>query len=171
MLYFNAKIEEERLRELRSFDILDTPESTDFNTVTALAARYFDAPICLVSFVDLARQWFKSHHGLDASETPREQSFCNCAVLDKTELYVEDATKDSRFIESELVTGHPNIKTYLGAPLITPNGHALGTLCVIYDRVTPIPANKRHDLGAFRDIVMSMLETRKLVRSLLSGQE
>jgi PAS domain S-box-containing protein len=126
--------EQARLAALRRFAILDTPADREFDDLVGLASRLFAAPIALVSLVDAGRQWFKARIGLVQAQTPREHSFCTHALAEDDVLVVEDATCDPRFAANPLVTGEPGIRFYAGAPLRTPDGHAIGTLCVI-DRV------------------------------------
>lgn len=128
--------EADRLAALHSYEVLDTASEEAFDGLVALAARLTDSPIALVSLIDADRQWFKARHGLDAMETPRDDAFCAHAILDPDHpLIVEDATADPRFQANPLVTGAPDIRAYLGMPLVNPEGHALGSLCVI-DRVS-----------------------------------
>lgn len=123
--------EQARVKSLHTLGVLDTPPEERFDRLTRVARRLFDVPIALVSLVDRDRQWFKSHMGLDVEETPREHSFCAHAILDETLMVVPDATRDERFRSNPLVTGSPEIRFYAGAPVRGPDGHPLGTLCVI----------------------------------------
>jgi PAS domain S-box-containing protein len=123
--------EDRRLAALRRLKILDTPASESFDRVTRLAAAALGVPIVLMSLVDERRQWFKSRVGLDASETPRDISFCTHAIAQRSPLVVADAMKDERFATNPLVTGAPNIRFYAGVPLYTHDQHAIGTLCAI----------------------------------------
>ena len=123
--------ESERLETLRALEILDTRREERFDRVTRLAKRLFDVPIVLVSLVDAERQWFKSAQGLDASETPREISFCGHAILDEDTFVIKNAQQDDRFADNPLVTGEPNIRFYAGQPLNAGNGCKVGTLCLI----------------------------------------
>jgi diguanylate cyclase (GGDEF)-like protein len=124
--------EPDRLAALRSYEVLDTASEEAFDDIVALAARLTGSPSSVVSLVDTKRQWFKARCGMQATETHRDFSFCAHAILDPNgPLIVEDATKDQRFADSPLVTGSPGIRAYLGVPLVNPEGHALGTLCVM----------------------------------------
>ncbi|MDR5773948.1 MULTISPECIES: ATP-binding protein [unclassified Caballeronia] len=124
--------EAERLYTLRSFDVLDSLPEPAFDDIATLAATICQSPIALVSLIDRDRQWFKACIGLGARETPRDQAFCAHAILEPTSLLViEDATLDPRFRDNPLVLGEPHIRFYAGAPIVTDDGHALGTVCVI----------------------------------------
>jgi len=123
--------EVERLNALCQLNILDTEPEERFNRITRLAKEHFKVSIALVSLVDSERQWFKSKQGLDASETPRDISFCGHAILGKEIFCITDTLKDERFVDNPLVTGPPNIRFYAGAPLFEARGFAVGTLCVI----------------------------------------
>ncbi|MEI5999495.1 sensor domain-containing diguanylate cyclase [Paraburkholderia bengalensis] len=123
--------ERERIETLRSLHILDTPPEERFDRLTRLARRLFGVPIAAVTLVDSHRQWFKSHPGLDASETPRDVSFCGHAILGDELFLVNDASLDARFADNPLVLGDPNIRFYAGYPLTVDNGSRLGTLCLI----------------------------------------
>ena len=127
----DGTVEIERLAALDQLQVLDTASEPLFDSLTELAARAFDAPIALISLVDASRQWFKACIGLDADQTAREISFCRHTILDDAVFVVLDAHQDARFAKNPLVTGAPFIRFYAGAPLITPQGHRLGSLCVI----------------------------------------
>lgn len=126
--------EAERLVTLHSLKILDTPRSDRFDRYTRISAKIFDMPIAVISLVDRYRQWFKSTEGFDGEETPRSVSFCGHAILGDDVFEVRNARRDPRFRDNPLVVDRPNIRFYAGAPLEAPNGHKLGTLCII-DRV------------------------------------
>lgn len=120
-----------RLKSLHSLRILDSVPEERFDRITRMAQRIFDADICLVSFVDSGRQWFKSKQGLDACETPRNISFCGHAILDEKAFVIEDTLNDQRFVDNPLVTDEPRIRFYAGYPVHAPNGERIGTLCLI----------------------------------------
>lgn len=123
--------ERERLQTLRDLDLLDTPPEERFDRITRIARQLFSVPIALVSLVDDNRQWFKSRQGLDATETPRDISFCGHAIIDRDPLIVTDALNDARFADNPLVCDAPNIRFYAGCPISAPNGQRIGTLCLI----------------------------------------
>jgi len=123
--------EDERIAALRGYAILDTGSDPCLDRIVKLAARQFDVAIALVSLVDVDRQWFKAKCGLDVDETNRDIAFCSHAILDDDVFVIHDAKQDPRFANNPLVTGSPHIRFYAGAPLITPEGHKLGALCLI----------------------------------------
>ncbi len=120
-----------RLQTLKSYDLLDTPSEPEFERITALAAKLFDAPIALVALMDADRLWFKSRRGVELGEIPREGTFCSYAIRENRPFVVPDATLDERFAESLLVAGPAHIRFYAGVPLTTGAGVNLGTLCVL----------------------------------------
>ena len=138
-----------RLAELRSLGLLDTDAEERFDRVTRLAQRLFDVPIALVSLVDHDRQWFKSRQGLDATETPRDVSFCGHAILGDDVMNIPDATDDPRFSDNPLVRADPHIRFYAGCPIVGPSGGKIGTLCII-DR-NPRRLEER-DFASLRDL-------------------
>ena len=123
--------EDERLSALRALLLLDTPPEERFDRLARFVAEQLDVPIALLTLVDGQRQWFKARVGIDATETPRDISFCGHAIMKNDVFIVEDASRDPRFSDNPLVTGEPHIRFYAGAPLSAPGGHRIGTLCVI----------------------------------------
>lgn len=123
--------EDERLSALRALLLLDTPPEERFDRLARFVAEQLDVPIALLTLVDGQRQWFKARVGIDATETPRDISFCGHAIMKNDLFIVEDASRDPRFSDNPLVTGDPHIRFYAGAPLSAPGGHRIGTLCVI----------------------------------------
>jgi diguanylate cyclase (GGDEF)-like protein len=126
-----ASKESQRIQALHDLSVLDTPPEERFDRLTRLARRVFDVPIALVSLVDSDRQWFKSRDGLEATQTPREESFCTHAIRGSGVMIVPDALADPRFSESPLVLGDPGIRFYAGQPIHAPGGMPIGTLCII----------------------------------------
>ena len=123
--------EDERLKSLKSLDILDTVHEERFDRITRLAKRMFNVPIAIVSLIDKNRQWFKSCVGLEVDHTDRSISFCGHAILDSAILIVPDASQDPRFSDNPLVVNEPFIRFYAGRPIKTPDGQRIGTLCII----------------------------------------
>jgi GAF domain-containing protein len=126
--------EKRRLEILREYQILDTAAEKVFDDITSLAADVCKAPMCLLTFVDADRLWFKSNVGLPVQEARREYSLCAHAIAGRDMFIVPDARADERFSDNPMVTGDASIRFYAGMPLITPDGAAVGTLCII-DRV------------------------------------
>lgn len=158
--------EEQRLRELLSYDVLDTDAEKLFDDITQLASQICDSPIALISLVDPDRQWFKSRVGIDATETSRSIAFCSHAILQREVFEVPNAKEDPRFHDNPLVTGDPNIRFYAGAPLITPSGHAIGTLCTIGDQPKTLTDLQRSALKTLSQSVVAHLELKRKNREL-----
>lgn len=158
--------EAKRLKALQQYQILDTPAEQAFDDITKIAAFIAGVPIAIVSLVDADRQWFKSRVGLPVAQTPREQAFCAYTILDSKILEVEDATKDARFADNPLVLGQPDIRFYAGAPLVTPAGDALGSLCVIDRHPRKLSTDQKAHLESLARVVMSNLEHRRVARQL-----
>lgn len=155
-----------RLQTLDRYQVLDSQPEPQFNRIVALAKRALNVPIALISLVDEERQWFKARDGLSVEETPRSLAFCDHAIRRRSVMVVEDARQDPRFSTNPLVTGEPRIRFYAGAPLITSDGHALGTVCVI-DRVPrQFDTEDRETLSDLAAIVMDELELRLANREL-----
>ncbi|VVD60161.1 putative diguanylate cyclase AdrA [Pandoraea pneumonica] len=151
-----------RLAALRRYDILDTSPEPAFDRIVRIASYIVGAPISLVSLIDETRQWFKAKQGIDATQTPRSMAFCAHAILGDDVLVVPDAHADRRFADNPLVTGDPHIRFYAGAPLRTPEGHRLGTLCVIDRRPRTLDPEMRALLADLSALVVDELELRRV---------
>ena len=158
--------EDERLAELLSYDVLDTEAEQLFDDLTALASQICETPIALISLIDPDRQWFKSRVGLDAEETSREIAFCSHAILQEEVFEISNATLDPRFHDNPLVTGAPDIRFYAGAPLITPSGHAIGTLCAIDRKPKTLTEAQKASLQTLSKSVVAHLELKRKNREL-----
>jgi len=158
--------ESDRLVALDRYKILDTLPEQVYDDLTQLAADICGTPIALISLVDKNRLWFKSRVGIDATETPRDISFCGHAVAESAILNVPDARLDPRFADNPLVTKAPNIRFYAGVPLITDDNFALGTLCVIDRQPHDLTEQQIRQLEALSRLVISQLELRLNEESL-----
>jgi two-component system, sensor histidine kinase and response regulator len=151
--------EEKRIASLKSLEILDTSPEERFDRITRVTAEVFGVPYALISLVDSNRQWFKSCHGLDIQETPRDISFCAHAILGEDIFYVPDTKSDPRFAESPLVT-EGNIRFYAGIPLAGPGHQMIGTLCIMdrYPReLTEADKQLLRDLGSWAHAEITVL--------------
>jgi PAS domain S-box-containing protein len=169
-----------RLKALHDLAILDSPREQDFDDLALVAMHVCNVPIAIVSLIDKDRQWFKSCLGMNATETSRDIAFCAHAILKPDELLVvEDTTKDLRFADNEMVISNPSIRFYAGAPLVTDEGMALGTLCVVDYAPRQLSQQQREVLLALSRQVVQLLRLRsvhdlvhekeKLVSSLLKN--
>jgi len=165
------KNEVKRLKVLWQYDVLDTVPEEVFDDLTDLAAHICEAPVALISLVDENRQWFKSRVGTSLKETSRDVSFCAHAILNDGLLVISDATKDPRFSDNPLVTGPQKIRFYAGAPLVTPDGHALGTLCVLDKKPRKLRSEQRKALYVLAHHVVSQLELRRHARELAEARD
>jgi hypothetical protein len=154
--------EEERLEVLYSYNILDTDPEQVFNDLAQLAAIICDTPIAQVSLVDGERQWFKAQVGLEVKEASREYAFCQYAMQASDVYEVADATADARFAEHPMVAGDPNIRFYAGAPLVSPEGKPLGTLCALDTVPRELTTDQREALRILARQVMAHFELRRI---------
>ncbi|WP_052717311.1 GAF domain-containing protein [Chromobacterium vaccinii] len=155
--------EAERVRVLQELLILDTDPEERYDAITAYCRSRFAVKIALISLVDSNRLWFKSHCGLDASETPRDISFCGHAILGDDILEIPDASDDDRFCDNPLVLGDPNIRFYAGAPLKLSSGHAIGTLCLIDSKPKHLAGEEKRHLKTLAHTVVLEIEGSRAV--------
>jgi diguanylate cyclase (GGDEF)-like protein len=163
--------ESERLHALRTLQILDTTHEERFDRVTRMAKRIFGVSISLVSLIDQDRQWFKSKQGFEATEMPRDISFCGHAINQDGLFIVPNASKDERFFDNPLVTSAPNIRFYAGYPLKIRGGLNIGTLCLLDEAPREMDEEDQllfKDLGAIieqeiRSIQLATLDALTLI--------
>lgn len=163
----NLKLKDEggRLAALERYEVLDTEREEAFDKLTELVRSVLGVPMAAVSLIDAERQWFKSIAGLDACETSRDISFCAHAIKQHGPMVVPDATLDVRFARNPLVTGAPRIRSYLGAPLTTPDGYNIGTLCAIDTSPRTFTSYDISILTSFAKLVLNELELRQIAMS------
>ncbi|GAA4600469.1 signal transduction histidine kinase [Actinoplanes octamycinicus] len=161
-------LEQERLAALHGYQILDTPAEGDFDDIAKLAAQLCDKPIAMISLVDQHRQWFKARIGTDLCGTARDDSICAQAMFGDDVTQVPDARLDPRFAGIPTVAGPPYIRFYAGAPLVTPYGRPLGTLCVADGEPGLLTPAQRDGLRALARHVVNQLELRKYARDMRS---
>jgi diguanylate cyclase (GGDEF)-like protein len=154
--------EDQRLRELERYGILDADSDEHFDRILDLTAAIFQTPIVALSLVETDRQWFLAKRGLAVSETPRDMAFCAHAIVHDEVMVVPDARADERFRSNPLVFADPHIRFYAGAPLQTPEGHNLGTLCVIDREPRDLSPEQRELLHRLAQLAMRELELRRL---------
>lgn len=158
--------EARRLAALRSYRILDTSPQRSYDDLSRLAAQLCGAPIGMISLIDESRQWFKSRTGIAAAETPRALAFCAHAILGTDLMVVPDALEDPRFRDNPLVRGEEHVRFYAGAPLLTPDRDAIGTLCVLDTVPRDLIPEQQDALRILSRQVMVQLELRRTLYEL-----
>ncbi len=156
--------EPQRMETLREYHILDTAPEAVYDDIAHVAAGVCDTPIALIALIDGTRNWFKARVGVDdeLTESPRDLSFCGHAILRSDIFEVTDAAVDERFADNPLVASQPRIRFYAGAPLITPDGYKLGTICAIDVRPRRLTPEQRETLTALSRLVMRQLDRRRM---------
>ncbi len=163
-LPFNEK---ERLSVVKSYDILDSLPEQDYDDLTSLASEICQTPISLISLIDDQRQWFKSSHGIEVYETPRDSAFCSHTILNPKEvLMVPDLREDERFARNPFVTGDPAAVFYAGVPLVNEDGYPLGSLCVIDMEAKKLSPKQLAALKIIAKQVVNLLDLRRKNKSL-----
>jgi GAF domain-containing protein len=160
-----------RLAALRTYAIVDTPPEEAFNEITHLASHICQCPIATISLIEADRQWYKAKLGIDIDETPRDVAFCAHTILQQEIVIVKDARLDPRFADNPVVTGPPFVRFYAGVPLLTPDGHALGTLCVVDTEPRELTFEQAWALDSLRRHTVAHLELRKALANLRHAHE
>jgi DNA-binding LytR/AlgR family response regulator len=153
--------ETERLDMLRSYQVLDTEPEQVFNDLVQLSAFICGTPISLIALMDGERQWFKAKVGLEARQLPREHAFCQYTLHQNDVYQVADAAADARFAHNPLVSGTPRIRFYAGAPLLSPEGQPIGTLCALDTVPRQLSSDQGEALRVLARQVMAHLELRR----------
>src|SRR5262245_3853202 len=161
-------IESSRLQSLQEYKIVGTDPELEYDQVVFLASHICDTPIALITLIDEYRQWFKAKVGISINETARDIAFCSHAIMQRELFVVPDATADPRFANNPLVLEEPKIRFYAGMPLITPEGAALGTVCVVDQVPRDLSENQQEALRALAHQVVAHLELRR-TRDTLAG--
>lgn len=164
-----SRREAERLAALHSYEILDTPPDGAFDRITALAARHFSVPVALVSLVDEDRIWFKSRHGVEAEQIPRSPGLCASVILSDEAYVVLNALEDPRTLANPLVAGKMGVRFYAAVPLVTHDGHRLGTMNIIDFKPRELSAEDLSDLHEFAGLVMDQMELRLSARKTIGS--
>ncbi len=159
---FISKHEDARLAALHSLNILDTGPEHSFDRITRLARLALQMPIVLISLIDRDRQWFKSRQGIDATETPKSQSFCAYAIQQDEPFVVTDAVEHPLFCNNPLVLGEPRIRFYIGIPLKMRDGFTIGTLCAIDRRPRHLSADEVDILCDLARMAVDEIELRQI---------
>lgn len=161
--------ENERLISVRNYELLDTLPDINFDNITALASAICEAPISLITLLDINRNFFKSHHGIDLNESPRDISFCGHAILEEDIFTVQDAKNDERFVDNPLVT-EQNARFYAGVPLKGRDGFSLGTLCVFDKKPRTLTSLQKDALISLAKQVENLFELHRANIELLNFQ-
>ena len=154
--------EDQRLRDLERYGVLNADSDEHFDRILDLAGAIFQTPIVAISLVEADRQWFLAQRGLQVRETPRDLAFCAHTIVHDEVMVVPDATADERFRDNPLVAAEPHIRFYAGAPLQSPEGHNLGTLCIIDREPRELSEEQRQLLRRLAELAMRELELRRL---------
>ncbi len=160
-----------RLADLRSFAILDTPYDPRFDRLVQLAARVFGTEGAVITLLDADRLWFKAHIGIGDREMPRELGFCSWAVLSEELCVAEDLCADARFSDNPLVTAPDGLRFYAGAPLISRDGHCIGTLAIFDSVARRFDAAQRAHLKDFAGLVLDALELHRALAETEMARE
>lgn len=157
-------LEEERIKVLKHYDILDTPADGNWDRLTRLAAKIFNMPIAVVSLVDTDRVWFKSSYGLDVREVGTEPGLCTSAILSDDIYIIENAAEDPRTLTNPLVVSEFGLRFYAAVPLQTADGYNIGTFAIIDRKQRYLTAAQQDTLKELAGIAMDEIELRLAAR-------
>lgn len=161
------ELEARRLAALHSYNLLDTLPEQELDDITRLTSSICQMPISLITLIDSERQWYKSQHGVEGSETPRELAFCNHTIQNPGEIMiVPDALQDDRFKNNPYTLGDPHVIFYAGVPLVNGDGYALGSLCVMDDKPNTLTETQLLTLKALARQVVGNFELRRANQEL-----
>jgi len=161
----------QRINELLSFQILDTPNEREFDNLVNIVARAFDTPVVAITFVDEKRQWIKASVGLNVCEMDRKYAVCNYTIRQYAVTEIPDMSKDSRFSAFPFVAGEPFLRFYAGFPLRTEGGYLIGALCLLDTRTRSLSEEEKELLGAFARSAMALVEISAKKRELVKINE
>lgn len=153
--------ENERLKDLYSYDILNSASESDFDDLVELASQICECPVSLITLLDKDLQWFKSKKGIDGTSTSRDAAFCSHAILQDEVMVVENALQDERFFDNPFVVNDPNIRFYAGAPIVSPGGQKLGTICTLDHKPRTLAPEQKRALMLLSNQVTRLLEIRR----------
>jgi PAS domain S-box-containing protein len=163
--------EEKRLKALNEYHVMDSMPEQELDALTKLASTICDTPIALISLIDERRQWFKSKVGIEGTETAREHAFCNFAIQGDDVYEVPNALENKLFADNPFVTGDPHVRFYAGAPLISPEGYKLGTLCVIDTVPKHLNEKQKETLRILSGFIINHFELRRKSEQLKESEE
>lgn len=161
----------DRIKELKKYDILDTPSEVEFDEITSLTAKIFNVPVAIITLVDTDRIWFKSAFGIDAEEIPRDPGLCSSAIMSEDIYVVEDARIDSRTLANPLVAGAMGLQFYAAAPLRSQGGYNLGNICIIDKTPRTLTGKEISMLLQLSRIIMDKFEMKLQSRLLLKEMQ
>lgn len=155
-----------RLLAVERFKTLNLETDAEFQELIQMASDTCNTPIALITLVDRDTQWLKVRKGTDLTETPRELSFCTYTIQNDEILVINDATKDPRFAQNSIVTNEPNVRFYAGAPLITRDGHRIGSMCVLDSKPNELDKQQQLMLKILSRQAINLMEFRISVELL-----
>ncbi len=164
--------EELRLKDLLSYDILDTADESDYDELLELTTHICDCRSATITFIDKERQWFKSRINVPHAEGPRDISFCAHTILQENVMVVHNTKKDERFHDNPDVTGGLKIGFYAGAPILSSKGYKLGSVCVIDQKPkAELTAQQKAALKVIANQVSKLLELRLKNKQIIENTE